>query len=216
MDDALRQYKAFVDNLTPLGESYFKVEDLPGLEGSEGEAAKILLAKLNEEEQEKVNRLFRHITGTGVYQTLELLDRYMEAGKLKLVWLGQELPLERYGEDLATDWSNRCEGEAWPDESVCPVHRQLLQVEPVPIVYGLIRHPLEYYRTCKELFPLANAVIEGGCFVGTDKFQARPYCEECRRALARWARQTGLGAGLPREQDSYFARYGEVAEPGSS
>jgi hypothetical protein len=216
MHDDLRHYKAFVDSLTPLVESYFKVEDLPGLEDSEGEAAKILLAKLNEEEREKVNRLLRHITDTGVYQTLEHLDRFMEARKLKLTWLGQELPLERYGEDMATDWWNRCEGKAWPDESACPVHQQLLQVELVPIVYGLIRHPLEYYRACKELFPLANAVIEGGCIVGSDKFQARPYCEGCRKALARWARETGLRAGLPRDEDSFFKWYGGMAEPGAT
>jgi hypothetical protein len=213
MEDSLRQYKAFVDSLTPLAESYFKVEDLLGLDGPEGEAAKILIAKLNEEERRVVNRLFRHITGTGVYQTLEYLDQFMGAGKLKLAWLGQELPLGPYGEDMATDWLNRCAGEPWPDESTCPVHRQMLQVEPVPIVYGLIRHPLEYYRACKESFPLANAVIEGGCIVGSDKFQARPYCEGCRKALARWAKETGLHAGLPRDGDTFFKRYERLAEP---
>src|SRR5262249_22501865 len=75
VDKALRQYKSFVDSLTPLMESYFKVEDLPDLEGPEGEAAKLLLAKLNEDEREKVNRLFRHLTSTGGYQTLEYLDQ---------------------------------------------------------------------------------------------------------------------------------------------
>lgn len=216
MDDALRQYKSFVDSLTPLMEHYFRVENLPALDGPEGEAAKLLLAKLNDDERELVNRLFRHITSTGVYQTLEYLDQFMEAGKLRLSWCDQELPLERYGEDLASDWLTRCEGEAWPDESTCPVHHELLQVESVPIVYGLIRHPLEYYRAYKESFPLANAVIEGGCIVGSDKFQARPYCEGCRKALARWARGTGLRAGLPRESESFFKRYGGQAEPGTT
>jgi hypothetical protein len=207
MDDALQQYKAFVDALTPLMEHYFRLEDLPGLGGPEGVAGELLLARLNEEEREKVNVLFRHITSTGVYQTLEYLDQFMEAGKLKLSWQGVELPLERYGEDLATDWLNRCEGKAWPDESTCPVHQELLEVEPVPIVYGLMRHPLEYYQAAKELFPLANAIIEGGCIVGSQKMQPRPYCPGCRRALAKWARETGLRAGLPRECESFFVRY---------
>jgi hypothetical protein len=216
MDDALQRYKAFIDSLRPLMERYFKVEDLPVLEGPEGEAAKLLFAKLNPEERALVNLLFRHITSTGVGQTLEYLDQFVDTGQLKLVWQGHELPSEPFGDDLATDWWNRCEGAAWPDESLCPVHKERLQVEPVPIAYGLIRHPLEYYQARKELFPLANAVIEGGCIVGSAKVQSSPYCEGCRKALANWARETGLQAGLPRDCISFFKRYGRPAEAEAS
>ena len=214
MDDALPQYKAFIDSLKPLMEHYFKVEDLPALDGPEGEAGKLLLAKLNPEERTLVNRLFRHLTSTGVGQTLEYLEQFIDAGKLKLVWQGHELPLEPYGDDLATHWWNRCEGAPWPDESLCAVHKERLQVEPVPLVYGLLRHPLEYYRAKEELFPLANAVIEGGCIVGSQNVQSSPYCEGCRKSLANWARETGLLAGLPRDRDWFFKRYGSPAEAG--
>jgi hypothetical protein len=53
MDEGLRQNKLFLASLAPVAEHYFKLEALPAREGTEGEAAKLLLDKPNHEEREK-------------------------------------------------------------------------------------------------------------------------------------------------------------------
>lgn len=207
MSDDLDSYKAFVDKLTPFIEECFKVGDLRGLEGPESDADSILFSKLNADDHEKINRLFRHAESRGAFRLLERLEELVTSGELKLFWQGRELPSEAYGYDLASDWINRCEGDPWPDERRCHVHEERLQVELVPIVYGLIRHSMDYSRDCKALFPFANAVVEGGCFAGAQRFRRQVYCAGCRRALARWAAETGIKAGLPNDVDAFLERY---------
>jgi hypothetical protein len=205
-------YKEFISQFVELCNSHFDLQRLSKLGDSEGEAAESLTAKLENSDIEKINQLFKHVTIGGVYQTLELLEELIEDGDLKLLWKGTELPNMPYGEELCSDWLSQCVGERWPDESTCPIHKdQTLIVEAVPIVYGLIRHSSDYYDAEKANFPLANAVVEGGCLVGQAKYENRPYCESCRRELAKWLMDNDLTVGIPKDTDSFFKRYGKKA-----
>ena len=117
------------------------------------------------------------------------------------------LPSEPLTNSLANDWIIFCEDGSWRGLAECPVHDEPLLIEEVPIRSGLLRFPLEYYAARRELFPFANAYVEGGCLVGPDKVAKSPYCVACRRALASWSVETGNTTGLPNDDEDFRDRY---------
>jgi hypothetical protein len=74
-------------------------------------------------------------------------------------------------------------------EKICQVHNQKMDVELIPILWGLIEptdDAMTYYKAWEKKFPNVREVWFGGCMEGTEQ-QAEMYiCAKCRQARAAW------------------------------
>jgi hypothetical protein len=212
-------YKAFVDTLSAEFGDFDTVGRLAALDAKLKKGppaddlrqiarmAKDLCDQLNDQQREAIDALLRYANERGVASALYGLEQLREEKRLKLVVDGARLPLEPCRGSFMTFWEDRKAAAPWPDEKTCPVHACGLEVEAVPVVYGLVRWGGDYITAEKERFPLANAVVLGGCFVGSQRTELIVFCPECRKALAAWATETGSHFGLPRDVAAFLARY---------
>ncbi len=71
---------------------------------------------------------------------------------------------------------------------VCPVHKQPLQEDTVPIAYGMPRwaKDMDLRRAMETEFPCANSRHFAGCVVKDPKKAHVSYCPECRKDEAAW------------------------------
>ena len=187
MNDSIKNYKEFISRFSEIDLNYYSIEKEADKHSPNKDFAVALISKLSEDELEGINKILSNVFVCGVYQALEKLDEEISDENLKLIYKGQELPFEPFGEEICSDWASLSEGEDWPDEQFCPIHKNIkLKVEPVPIKYGLLRYSEGYFSERERNFPLANSYIEGGCLRGSEEFQNRAFCSECRKALGNW------------------------------
>jgi hypothetical protein len=81
-----------------------------------------------------------------------------------------------------------------PGKDRCNVHGEVLKMDRVEIVYGLIGFREGYLEAQKKLFPNAETATYGGCVIVTDvvsgevspKYAEVLYCRRCRIAERRW------------------------------
>lgn len=81
--------------------------------------------------------------------------------------------------------------------SICPLHREDLQPDILPIWYGLptslndrdARAARRYRDARDAAFPLARVSAQAGCIVGEARFAKVAFCPSCRRARERWLHQ---------------------------
>ena len=86
-------------------------------------------------------------------------------------------------------------------EHQCKVHHAAMDIEVVPIRYGLVRMYLgggslrrrwefrratKYWNAHDALFPNANLWLRGGCIVGSEESAQTHYCASCREARRTW------------------------------
>lgn len=69
----------------------------------------------------------------------------------------------------------------------CPVHGCFLQLDTVPVRYGLVRLSERYRAARFDLFPVAKSEVLGGCVVGSQKTALVRFCQSCRDAEQAWA-----------------------------
>jgi hypothetical protein len=74
--------------------------------------------------------------------------------------------------------------DARTEQTHCHVHGTELQLDLVPIVYGLPALGEEM----QERFPHARTHVLGGCIVQLEKLALVRYCPLCRAALRDWGR----------------------------
>jgi hypothetical protein len=70
----------------------------------------------------------------------------------------------------------------------CEVHHTALNVENVPIIYGLIGFMPGYFEAKQRDFPHASSAVMGGCVISSasPKEQTVKFCPQCRLAEKRW------------------------------
>jgi hypothetical protein len=103
-------------------------------------------------------------------------------------------------------------------EKWCTVHRQRLQSDEVPIVYGLMRFEPEYRKLVRRSFPRAHFVTYGGCRINTE-VQTRDvsFCPACREAYTEWAASVGRDPKAEQiDALRHLAEFAELREPPST
>jgi hypothetical protein len=73
--------------------------------------------------------------------------------------------------------------------AVCELHGEELQLDVVPIQYGLIRFDEAYYKVLQTEFPHSTKYYLGGCVVEEAKKAEVLYCSECRKAESLWQKE---------------------------
>lgn len=74
----------------------------------------------------------------------------------------------------------------------CELHKELMEVEILPIHYGLSAcsgNCEEYAEAKNELFPNVNDSYDGGCQVGETEKAEVHYCKTCRAKEEEWIKQ---------------------------
>jgi hypothetical protein len=84
-------------------------------------------------------------------------------------------------------------GKVVYDESVCEVHKTLMQRITAEIGYGMYGHTV-----CDEKYPHHTDWIRGGCLVGDVKTASHYLCRECVAATAKYKREHPEEAVAPR------------------
>jgi hypothetical protein len=87
-----------------------------------------------------------------------------------LILLGMTLPFSSLVKDSRTE------------QTVCHLHGKELQLDLVPIVYGLPAFGQDYWEM-QERFPNAHTHVLGGCIVQLEKLALVRYFPMCRAAL---------------------------------
>lgn len=78
----------------------------------------------------------------------------------------------------------------------CQLHHQMMEVDIVPIAYGLPNFDSEDYKEYEkaeeELFPNSNFTSFGGCVDYGTKKEEVLYCLKCREAESKWRKKHHL------------------------
>lgn len=74
---------------------------------------------------------------------------------------------------------------------LCEVHGEELQLDVIPISYGLIRYQQTYYKAREAQFPHSNLEYLGGCEVEAENKAEVLYCSKCREAETLWIKEHG-------------------------
>jgi hypothetical protein len=75
---------------------------------------------------------------------------------------------------------------------LCKVHGEELQLDVVPIRWGLIRFDEAYYKVWETEFPHSNRSYLGGCVVEEVTKAEVLYCSKCRKAESLWQKEHGM------------------------
>jgi hypothetical protein len=86
--------------------------------------------------------------------------------------------------------------DARTEQTHCHVHGTELQLDLVPIVYGLPAFGEEYWEM-QERLPSAQAHVLGGCTVQLEKLALVRYCPVCRVGLRAWEAGQARAAATP-------------------
>ena len=79
-------------------------------------------------------------------------------------------------------------------ETICELHREPLQKDVVPIVYGLVSFPPDERKALKDLFPNSCMLYYAGAVVRRPVRARIKFCPKCRAAEVKWRRNRPLSA----------------------
>jgi hypothetical protein len=142
-------------------------------------------------EKAEIRKQFEEFLGTGRYM------KFLGAITTVCLWRDQLL----FWQSEALESFRAATGVQLPDDLkslgpiflLCHLHREELQYDRVPIVYGTTDGSNPHWKLQEEKFPHASYFVLGGCVVEDQKYDDTFFCASCRRAYDdynyHWARK---------------------------
>ena len=115
-DDALRKYHELIDGLVRRRDGvlpdWVRLKGWPML--PKNEQLNAFLSRLTAMERESVARVVQEARDGGIHDTLAFFQERMDAGNLRFVVDGEEIPVSPHDTGLFWDWTARANGKPWP------------------------------------------------------------------------------------------------------
>ena len=120
MDNALKLYKKFIDDLVERRDDVVarRVRDKllwPTTAAKNLVQQNKIIESLNEDDRKIVAEMLQEARDSGIHDTLVYLNEQMLLNEMRIVINGTELPVEPF-DSMFYDWVARRDGDIWPDE----------------------------------------------------------------------------------------------------